>query len=65
MINQMEENLDHFKNEMWKDQHYSWLKDFLDDTEARKIFFWVENEQEVRISTVEPPRYYGKFCLLL
>ena len=60
MINQLEQNLEKFKpGEMWKPAYYQWLLDFLDETENRKLYFWVEGE-EIMISNANPPKYYGK-----
>ena len=60
MINQLEENLEKFKpSEMWNAEYYTWLYEFLDEDQNRKVFFWVENDQ-LMITKASPPKFYGK-----
>lgn len=60
MINQLEENLDKFNaSEMWKTGYYSWLLEFLDIEDSKKLFVWVERE-EVMLTNANPPKFYGK-----
>ena len=50
--------------EHWDDQFYQWMLDFLDDPNARSLFFWNdfkdEEVQPLRVSNTAPPPYYGK-----
>jgi len=41
MIKWIAECLENFKEEeQWTDDHYNWLNDFLNDPEAKALFFW-------------------------
>ena len=45
MINHLTECLENFKQEdHWKNEHYHWLKDFLEQPENNVIFFWNDFE---------------------
>lgn len=60
MINQIEEHLEQFvKSEMWNNQYYQWLLDFLEKPENTKIFFWVDKEQ-LMINYNPPHNLSGK-----
>ena len=66
IISQVENLLDDFKpTEMWKPEYYTWLLEFTNNAESRKLFVWLEGDpevkQEMRFSTNEPPRFYGTY----
>ena len=63
MIKFIGESLENFKEEEhWKEEHFNWLNDFLNDTEQKTVFFWNDFEDfTLRVSNLAPPKFYGKY----
>ena len=53
----IKDSSDFFNEERdWKQEHYIWLNDFLNDREISVIFFWNDpNEGNFKVSNVTPP----------
>ncbi len=45
---------------MWKAGYYSWLLEFLDVEDSKKLFIWIEKD-EVMLTNANPPKFYGKW----
>ena len=63
MINHLAECLENFKQEEhWKNEHFHWLKDYLENPEMKVIFFWNDfdpaNDLELRVSNSAAPKFY-------
>ena len=59
MINQLVSTFDSFNpQEMWIPDYYHTLKVFLESESASKLFFWLENETKLLVSTTGPPAFY-------
>lgn len=57
------ETLENFKEEEhWKDEHYGYVNDFLNDPDSKSLFFWnsFDEEKRLRVSNVQAPMFYGE-----
>ena len=63
MIKFIAESLENFKEEEhWKDEHFNWLNEFLNDPEQRTIFFWNDfDDFTLKVRNIAPPKFYGKY----
>lgn len=62
-IDHCAESLENFKEEQhWTDEHYTYVHDFLTDTEQKCIFMWnsFDEEKRLRVSNVSAPQFYGE-----
>jgi hypothetical protein len=60
MIKFIADSLENFKEEEhWKDKHFNWLNDFLNDSDQRIVFFWNDFEDySLNVSNIAPPKFY-------
>jgi len=59
VINQPVSSFDSFNpEEMWVPEYYMTLKQFMDNKDQSKLFFWLEDMTKLHVSIYGPPHFY-------